>query len=159
MLKQFVSDWDPNMIWHEWKFTGWQDWDGEQLNGDEFFWIPKGKHSSAFDIRKISDRYNITKSATKLTEYSHTKVAISSFIRVANKTDPNDTFEIEMKLVSQVGSPNKIQLMVRCPRHINNIVRDCIDQGYEFTGQWPTEHVQNTLRKPARFTESYQHED
>ncbi len=160
MLKQFVSDWDANMIWHEWKFTGYQQWGGEQLNGDEFFWEPIGKkESKAFDITKITDQYNIERGATKITKDTLTIVCLSSFIRVANKTDPNDKFEIEMELASQLGYYNHLQLMIRCPRHLNNIVQKCIDQGYEFLGEHSTQHAQHTLKKPTRFTEAYQNED
>ena len=156
MFRQLVP-WDPKQLWHEWRFSGFQHWGGEQLNGneDEYFWVPKAQGKTAFDLACLSDKYDVTKTDKKNFSEDGQMANVSGYIHAVSKADRSDHFDIEMDLVSFLTDPNALHLMIRCPQTHKDVVQKCINENYKFWGQYPTTYKQRTLTKPTPFSEKY----
>ena len=160
MFRQLVP-WDSNQLWHEWRFSGFQHWGGEQLNGneDEYFWVPGAQDKTAFDLACLSDKYDVTKTDKKNFSDDGQMANVSGYIHAVSKEDRSDHFDIEMDLVSFLTDPNALHLMIRCPQNRKDVVQKCINENYKFLGQYPDEYPttykQRTLTKPTPFSEKY----
>lgn len=152
-VRQFVSDWNPDAVWTEWQFSGWQEWGGEQP--EEMFWTPYGKDKDAFSFEPLEELYDITKLKDKSRIKSGRKQVINSFYGVQLKQNAETCFEIEVELVSILDSPNRVQLMIRCPMTYKTVVEPCVNKDFKFIGRWPTEYAEYILKKPTRYSESY----
>lgn len=135
-----MRKWDPETVWVEHQFSGYQAWGGEQP--DEHFWAPNGNDGKpAFEIH-----FEHTRSETKKSGRERL-VVLNSFYKVQD-------FEVELELVSRLDAPNKVQIMIRYPKD-KTIMEACINKNYKFQGHWDTQYSQYTLTKPTRYSEHY----
>ena len=158
-IRQFVLDWDSKSEWMEWQFSGWQHWGGEQP--DDFFWTPKSyEGKSAFSTEPLEELYEITQLTDKSKRshpdpYSRT-VVLNSFYGIQLKESAETCFEIELELVSRLDSPNRVQIMIRCPLANKSIVEPCINKEFKFFNvgmSYETTYAEYTLKKPSRYRE------
>lgn len=158
-VRQFVLDWDPKRLWFEWQFTGWVEMGGEQPG--EFFWLPTDKHSKpAFSTKPLEELFHITKLTNKSKSITKERrmVIINSFYDIQSKEDSEIHFEIELEVVSILDSPNRVNVMIRCPLANKLIVEPCIHKDFTFGDdvyRYPTKYAEYTLTKPTRYSEDY----
>ena len=157
-VRLFVLDWDSKSEWIEWQFSGYQEWGGEQP--EDFFWTPTSFYNKpAFSTEPLEELYQITpltdKSKRSTPAGRNRVVVLNSFYGIQSKESAETCFEIELELVSRLDSPNKVQIMIRCPLANKSIVEPCIDKDFKFTGEWPTKYTEYTLKKPTRYSETY----
>lgn len=146
----------PEDTWFEWFFSGWQEWGGEQP--EEFFWLPTDQYSKApIDLKPLEEKYIITKlkEKNKSSEPNYRTVVLNSYYGLQSREDTQKKIEIEIELVSILGSPNKVQVMIRCPTVNQLEVESCIYKNFKFASPMPTEYKEYILKKPRPGVEVY----